>query len=391
MNAKEVAYIRRRFRAERSSINYVRGVFVNENKQILSEFCQFLGNLAQDEREPILSLIRRTLSGTIGRNLIDVPFSTEQVLHGEEHRLLEQLRKSELKDEDAIHAFYQKAIGALDIEGNYLMMLVSDRCDVIRRGSDGAAGESGEVFSYILCCVCPVKASQSVLSYYETENRLRNVTKDAVVCSPILGIMYPSFDNMSTNIYNCLYYTKDSGDSHEAFADAVLHATLPLPAKLQKENFDAAVAEAMDADCNLRVVEAVNAQLQDRIDAHKESRDPEPLTLSKTEVKEILASCGADERQLGVFDESFDASFGSRAQLPPQNLVRRSQFEIRTPDAVVRVAPDKADIVSTRVIGGVKYLMIRAEGDVVVNGVPIHIDDRAPSECKRDSDDETAG
>lgn len=374
MNAKEVSYIRRRFRAERSSINYVRGVFVNENKQILAEFCQFLGALAADESESILNLIRKTLSGTIGRNLIDVSFTNRQVLEGEEHALLEKLRKSDLKDESLVREFYQKAIDAIDLDGNYLLLLVSDRMDVIRRrDGEDAETESTQMHTYMVCSVCPVRASASALTFFQPENCLKNITKSTIVCPPIFGFMYPSFDDMTTNIYNALYYTKDCANSHAAFAENVLRVTLPMPAKLQKESFNAALAETMDADCDLDVVRSIDRQMRAMVELHKESRDPEPLLISKTEVKEMLSACGADEGKLEVFDRAFDGAFGARAQLPPTNLMHRSQFEVRTADAVIKLDPDKADLLGTRVIDGVKYLTVRAEGEVTFNGVPIRI------------------
>ena len=45
MTEKEVAEIRRRFRADKTNINHVRGIFVNEKREIVSEFSQSLGML----------------------------------------------------------------------------------------------------------------------------------------------------------------------------------------------------------------------------------------------------------------------------------------------------------------------------------------------------------
>ena len=40
---------------------------------------------------------------------------------------------------------------------------------------------------------------------------------------------------------------------------------------------------------------------------------------------------------------------------------------------VIKVDPSRSDLVETRIIGGVKYIMICADEDVEVNGVSIHI------------------
>ena len=96
MNEKEVAELRRRFRQDWSGISHVRGCYVNENREIVSQFDQPLGVMTQEENEKILGLLKRTLSGTLGKNLLDITFATQQVVHGEEHKLLMALRSSEL-------------------------------------------------------------------------------------------------------------------------------------------------------------------------------------------------------------------------------------------------------------------------------------------------------
>ena len=41
----------------------------------------------------------------------------------------------------------------------------------------------------------------------------------------------------------------------------------------------------------------------------------------------------------------------------------------------IQLARDRTDLIETRIIGGVKYILICAEEDIQVNGVSIHIGD----------------
>ncbi len=373
MNEKEVSEIRRRFRADKSNINHVRGIFVNEKKEIVSEFDQSLGMLSEEEANAILSVIKKSLSGYIGRNLIDIAFSNEQVLNSEEHRLLSTLRSSELRDSDALHAFYEKILPTIEMEGNYLLILAYDSYDVFSKAKDGGDGDSSEAFSYIICAVCPIKASKYSLTYYIHENRLRNICEDAVISNPELGFMFPAFDDRRTNIYNALYYTRSVADSHEAFVSAVFNTSLPLPAEEQKATFNTLLAETMKDDLDLDIVESVHTELANIIENHKESREEEPLVVTKTTVKDILRSCGVGEEKLEDFEKKYDESFGENTELSPQNIIDKSSFNLRTADAQIKVAPEKSDVVETRVIDGVKYILIRADSDVEVNGVNIKI------------------
>ena len=370
MNEKEVSEIRRRFRADKSNIKHVRGVFVNEKKEIVSEFDQSLGMLSEEESGAILSVLKKALSGYIGRNLIDINFSNEQVLNSEEHKLLSTLRSSELRDNDAVHALYEKILPSIEMDGNYLIMLAYDSYDVFSKSASGEDGDSSESFSYILCAVCPIKSSKYSLTYYIHENRIRNVCEDAVISAPEFGFMFPTFDDRKTNIYNALYYTKSVSEKREGFINAVFNTELPMPAAEQKETFNSLLAET---ECSFDVVESVHAELSAMIDNHKESREEEPLTVSKTTVKDILRTSGVAEDKLEVFEKKFDESFGENAELSPQNIIDRNKFDLRTADATIKVDPERSEIVETRVIDGTKYILIRADSDVEVNGVNIRI------------------
>ena len=96
MNQKELGELRRRFRPDRSAVSRVYGCYVNSGREIISYLDESLGQMPQEEAEKYLGLLKKALSGTLGKNLIDIVFSTEQVMNGPEHRLLSQLRSSAL-------------------------------------------------------------------------------------------------------------------------------------------------------------------------------------------------------------------------------------------------------------------------------------------------------
>ena len=58
------------------------------------------------------------------------------------------------------------------------------------------------------------------------------------------------------------------------------------------------------------------------------------------------------------------------------------KFEVTTPDVTIRVNPACSDLIETRVIDGVRYILIRADDGVAVNGVPIRIEDRSYPEMQ---------
>lgn len=375
MNEREVAEIRRRFRGDKSSITHVHGCYVNEKGEIVSQFNQSLALMSQEESERFLGILKRTLSGGIGKNLIDITFSTQQVVDSEEHKLLMELRNSSLNHTEAVQAFYERAIQSITLEGNYLIMLTCDTYDVPYRAKDGAVqGEaSSEVFHYILCSVCPVKLTKPALSYFVHENQFHSRQADWVVSAPEFGFLFPAFDDRSTNLYNALYYTKDTTQNHSEFVDAVFHSEIPMPAAVQKETFQTILGDVLAEDCSYEVVHAVNEQLCELIEEHKVNKVPQPLVISKDVVKQVLSSSGVAEQSVIAFEEKFEEEFGRDVDLSPRNLVDEKRVEVRTPDVTIHVAPERGDLIQTRVIDGTKYILIRADGDVEVNGVSIQI------------------
>ena len=380
MNEKEISEIRRRLRPEKNNITHICGCYVNGQREIVSLFSQSLTMMAQEEAEAYLGLLKRTLSGSLGKNLIDISFTTRQVADSDEHRLLMALRDSELRDRGVVEDFCRKIIGSLTFDGSYLILLARDVYDVPYRSQDGERQEdaSDQVYTYLLCAICPVKAMRPALSYSMDEHLFHSREGGWVVAAPELGFLFPAFDQRATNLYNALYYSKDTGESHQELVDALFRAELPMPAAAQKETFQTILGDTLAEECSYEVVQAVHEELRGRIEAHKADKESrEPLTVSKGEVRDVLTSCGVSEEHAGFFDQRFDAAFGEDAALSPGNIVDDRQFEIKTPDVTIRVNPDRSDLIETRVINGTRYILICADEGVEVNGVPIRIAEKS--------------
>lgn len=381
MNQKEISELRRRFRPEKSAVSRVYGCYVNgSSREIISYLDESLGNMPQEEAEKYLSLLKKALSGGLGRNLIDVVFSTRQVADSDEHRLLSALRESRLKDGEIRETFYRTVIDALDMgDSNYIILLAHDAYDVPRRGTDGEADPdaSDEVFSYILCCICPVKNCKMELGYFPGENEFHSCAAGQIVSAPELGFLFPAFDDRAANIYNALFYSRNADAIHQEFIDAVFRTEPPMSAAEQREAFQGALTGALEEACSLEVLQAVHGQLLEKIDQHRESKDPEPLALSAREIGGILRDCGVPEERAEAFQEQCGEAFGG-AVLNPENLIDSKRFDIKTDQVTISVDPEYSYLVETRVIDGRKYLLIPAGDGVEVNGLSVELEAGGP-------------
>lgn len=380
MNIKEISEIRRRQKKTRSNMHHIYGCYVNEKKEIISEFCREVVTMKEQEAEKFFSLFHRVLGGargdSLGKTLLEITFATAQVADSPEHKLLMNLRGDKLhNDGESRMAFYKKVMESLEMEGNYLILLGTESYDVPVKSKDGLEqDESDEVFTYTLCAICPVKTTKAVLHYAPESDDFRDGNIVNAASSPLLGFLFPAFDNRATNIYNALYFNKNQTDNHEDFVKAIFSVEIPEPAKVQEQNFSTVVAEALGGDCHLDTVQTIHEQICNRIELHKESKAPEAMVLTKSQFTEILEGSGAEEEQIQKFSKKFDEHFGAEAEICPHNIVNPKKFVVETPDVTVRVDADNRNMIQTRTIGGVKYILIQADETVTVNGIPITIE-----------------
>lgn len=370
MNTKEIGEIRRRQRRDRSNMTAIYGCYVSDNKEIISHFSRSTGMMSENEADKYFALLRRTLGGTLGKNLLELTFHTAQVVDSAEHKALMSLRGSALGEEENRLTFYRRVIENLSMEGSFLILLATETYDVPFKG-DGE--NSDESFTYALCAICPVKQTKAVLHYEPETKDFKDGNMMNAVAAPELGFMFPAFDGRATNIYNALYYNRSPKDNHESFVAAVFNTPVAKPAQEQKESFEGLLSDALDTECSMDVVQTVHDQLCQQIALHKESKTPEPLTLNKEDLTDLLEGCGVSNEKVAKFSVDFEQTFGLDAAVYPTNIMDPKKIEIKTPDVSIKVATDRSDLIETRVIGGVKYILIRADEDVEVNGVSIHI------------------
>ena len=204
MNAREVGEIRRRARRDRSNMTAIYGCYVNAQKEIISSFKQSTAMMPENEAEKYFGVLKRSLSGTIGKNLIDVTFRTAQVANSPEHKLLMELRDSALQNDELRLEFYKKIIEAVTFEDSYVILIGCDTYDVPFKSKDDEIQQdaSTEVYKYLLCAICPVKLKKPSLRYIAEEKEFHDGGAVNEICAPEAGFLFPAFDDRATNIYN---------------------------------------------------------------------------------------------------------------------------------------------------------------------------------------------
>lgn len=371
MIKQEISEIKKLLTQRNCSITRICGCYVDGEKNKKTELKQAFLALPEEEMFKYFEILRKTLSGTLGKNLLTLEFPLASEEEGGTQEFLLRLRDSKLKDDVLLEEFYDKIISTYEYVGNYLILLVHDAYDVPGKTSDGLEMEdaSDEVYEYILACICPVELSKPGLSYNAEENTFRNRIRDWVVSLPETGFLFPAFHGRSSDIHSTLYYSKDAEELKESFVEQLLGCPLPLTAGSQKETFQALIEETLGETCDIEIVKNIHDTLTEMVEEHKE--EPAPLILDKNEVKTILANSGVTNEKLEQFDRCYDETAGEQTSLLVNNVMNARTFEVKTPDVVVKVSPDRTDLIETRNINGRDCLVIALDGNVVVNGINV--------------------
>lgn len=371
MIKQEISEIKKLFTQNNCSITRICGCYVDGEKNKKTEFKQAFLGLPEEEMFKYFEILRKCFSGSLGKNMLNLEFPLEAEEQGGPHDLLLRLRDSKLKDDVLLETYYDKIIETYEYVGNYLILVIHDVYDVPGKTTDGIEMEdaSDEIYEYILTCICPVNLSKPGLSYNAEENAFQNRIRDWVVAMPETGFLFPAFNDRSSDIHSVLYYSKDSEELKEGFVNQMLGCPLPLSAGGQKETFQALVEETLGETCDVEMVKNIHEKLTEMVEEHKE--EPEPLVLAKNEVKSLFANSGVSNEKLEEFDKHFDETAGEKATLLVDNVINTRSFEVKTPDVVVKVKPERTDLVETQVINGRRCLVIALDGSVEVNGIVV--------------------
>lgn len=372
MTRKEINEIKSQYTLEDCAILKMVGCYVDGDKNKVTKINETFLNLPEDEKHKYFDIFKKTLSGTPGKNLIDMQFSLDSYADDGARSFLFKVRDSELKDEALLDEFYDKVISSYYYPGNYLILLIHQVYDVPGRTTDGIEMEdaSDEVYNYMLCSICHVSLSKPGLGYSEKDNAFHNQIQSHMVDAPDIGFLFPAFTNRSEDARKVLYYSKDADDFQQSFISTVLDCEIPLPAGNQKETFQTLVTEALGEECDYEIVKNIHENLNEMIDQNK--GNPEPVVLDKTEVKNLLEKSGVKEERLENFEEHFEMAAGENATLLASNIAETRKFEVKTPDVIVKINPDKTELVETRIIDGKQCLVIQIDERLEVNGISVN-------------------
>ncbi len=407
LNKKEVNEIKRRFKKDSCNFDKMVGCYVDANKEMVLTFKETFLNLEDEEFHKYLEIANKSLSGTIGNNLLELPFVPESEIEGSGHDLLMQLRETRLQDEKLLIEYYNRIIESYDYVGNYLIVLFHDTYDVPMKTTDNLTlDESEEVYDYIICAICPVQLSKAALGYREAENRIGARDRDWVVGPVDTAFTFPAFTERSTDLHACLAYTKNTKEPHVEFWENCIGCGTRKTTTQKKNAFNNMLNQALGEETDETLEKKLDIQqnLSDFITVETERLgDDEPIILEPQDVANILTDSGLSdikvEKVQANFENYFEKNLPLAEELLDEKALKNNELRVeknvlkervvdltnqlkevgaittegKEADVVVKVSEDKAASVTTAYVDGKKCLCVPIEPDdlLVLNGEEI--------------------
>lgn len=413
MTKKDISELKRRMTKENCTFTKLRGCYVDSEKNILLTINETFLNLIDEEFYKYLEIAKKTLSGTIGNNILELSFLPEEENNSGKQQFFRGLKESKLKNDALLERFYELIIKNYNYSGNYLILIFHDNYDIIKKTNDNnKLDESEEVYEYLLCSICPVNITKAGLGYIKSENRIGARIRDWIVSLPDIGFVFPAFSERSSNINSIIYYVKDSKNSNPEFMKSVLGCTPKLTASEEKKTFHTILENSIEnTKYNTKdILIEVHKNLNDIIEENK-LFGKEHILLTDDTIHNIISKSNLPEETVSKIEKCCSETFGNTPPIA-ENLIDNKTLseaikikkekeleeqinnlkqqlketksisnneddsyskteETENYDIVLNVKPQKISQIKSQIIDGKKYILIPVDNNeqTAINGI----------------------
>lgn len=371
MNRKEVAEIRKQFTPENCSITRIAGCYVDSEKEKRMEREEAFLSLPEEETFKYFDIFKKTLSGRIGKNLLNLVYESNVKNNGDsegqEHDLLMRLRKAKLKDPALLDEFYQKIIDSYEYAGNYYIVLIHALYDIPGKSSDGTEmfDASEEIYDFILCSICPVNLSKSGLAYNGKAEKMGERIRDWVVDKPDKGFLFPAFNDRRSDVHSLLYYTKKTSDTQTEMVKDALGIDLVVSSDEEKDKFERLVEDVLGEEPDCNIVKDIYEGVIEEMESHE--CDAEPYKLDKHDLRKIFQNSDVPSERMELYEESYNRNIGN-GPIMASNICSNKNVTIQLPEGKITLDADYIRCLEVKKVDEVKCIVFPVDS-VMINGI----------------------
>ena len=372
MNKKEINEIKKNLDKDSGffTINHVVTACVDAEKKIKCMTNQMNNLIAEDESELIVAYLKKILSGSIGKNLLEYHFPNDAYLEGGAQLFMNEVLRSKLTDEELVQKYIDRIIEKMEYLSTYTIFTAHCTYAVKNRNKnldDDIGGDSDTNYNFIITAICPVNLRIDGLIYDEQANSIaKKETADRIVDPPTDGFLFPLFSDRQSDINGVLYYTKNAKKPNSSIVEELLGCEYSMSGVSEKATFHAIMNNVCGDELDLKVINTVNSKIQDIID--RNAHETEIPTVNSKDISNILWESGISQQKLEHLPKVYETALGEK-ELTCANLVDKKTV-LTVPGVTVNISKDGMERVHTQTVGGRKCLVIELDEDKMsVNGL----------------------
>lgn len=371
MNNSEIKEIRSLYNIKDCPINAICGCYVNGTKDIVTTWREKF--LAQDEETmyKYLNILKGSLSGAKDKTLFDIsPRESWRTA-------IQDIKTGGLTvNKDMPYGLFNSVIDAYDHTGSYVILLFHGVYDIPGKSTDGTTIEdaSEEVYDYIQMCICPVKPSKPGLAYDKESNRFTHSPIMQEIGKPDVSLMYPAFNDRSEDRDEALLFARNLDEDKKKFLELFTGFTISLKPDEQSDAFRRIVNRVLGHGKTIKNIKDLEQEICIRAADMQSDGDN---MIGPDEIRELLESCDVAPEKVDSLDRIYAEELGSKdKKLSFGNIINRNGISIKTMDGITIKSKTITSADITEAVsddGKPGLLMYLNDGDIVVNGLEVHI------------------
>ena len=314
MNKKELNEIKKNFSDDSGLfvINSFFSAFIDPEKNVKYKMTKPYSIIADDEREVITDSLKKVLTGTIGKHLVEYEFPLECFEEGRSQKLLYDLVSSKMKDEALIDAFLEKITTNIDYAASFTILTAHCTYSIMRKNKndDDDPDNVTEEYNFIVTAVCPANTNDVGLFYDEETGTISKKANTEMIISkiPTDGFMYPVFSDRSPDVNHVMYFSKKADKPNISIIENVLECVFVMSAENEKARFQQVLNAVCSDELNYNVITQVNEKIREVVELSK--NETESAKLNDKQLKHILSDAGVSEEKLQALEPAYQQIVG---------------------------------------------------------------------------------
>ena len=300
MNKKEISEIKKNFTDDSGffTVGKVLSAFIDTEKNIVYRNTVLYNLMNSEEAELIMEILRKTLSGTLGKNLKEYAFPKEQYEKDGSQTFMYDVLSSKLSDEELNESFLRRIADNVEYVSTFAVFSAHCTYSVLKKNkNDDLEDDAAFDYNFIITAICPVDIRFDGLIYNDENKKIeKKTTCDRIVGMPTDGFLFPVFSERAPDVNAVMCYAKNYKKPNISVVENLLGCEFIMTATSEKETFQKILSNVVGEELDYELITNVNEKLTEFVDSH--THETEAVQVDAGKINSILWECGVSQEKL---------------------------------------------------------------------------------------------